>query len=76
MTIIEVSRQLALSALVIVLALGGAGLVVILGASIPATLVGLLATSSYYAVAYHSCRHSTAHAGSRCCAICFPSRSP
>jgi O-antigen/teichoic acid export membrane protein len=43
-TIIEVGRQLALAVLVIVLALGGAGLVVILGASIPVTLAGLLAT--------------------------------
>jgi PST family polysaccharide transporter len=43
-TIIEVSRQLALSVLVIVLALSGAGLAVILGASIPVMLAGLLAT--------------------------------
>lgn len=43
-TTIEVSRQLALAVFVIVLAFGGAGLVVILGASIPVAIAGLLAT--------------------------------
>jgi len=43
-TIFEVGRQLALAVLVIVLAVSGAGLVVILGASIPVALAALLAT--------------------------------
>ncbi len=43
-TVLEVGRQVALAILVIVLALSGAGLVVILGASIPIGIVGLLAT--------------------------------
>jgi O-antigen/teichoic acid export membrane protein len=44
-TILEVGRQLVLAAFVIALALGGAGLVAILGASIPVALVGLVATA-------------------------------
>lgn len=43
-TIFEVGRQLALAALVIVLAVSGAGLVVILGASVPVAVIALLAT--------------------------------
>jgi O-antigen/teichoic acid export membrane protein len=44
-TVFEVGRQVVLAVLVIVLALSGAGLVVIIAASVPAALASLLATA-------------------------------